>query len=229
MVWTLGIETSTRQGSIALADGTEIRAARSLGPVSQQHARNLFVEIDAAFRDCGLTPRDLGCVAVSHGPGSFTGLRIGVVAAKTLAWSLGCEVKAIDTFLGLADQLESEVSDAFVIGDAQRGDLFVGRYSRNGAGNWISVVPVRVLPHGDFVDSLAPDDLVTGPGLARYASELEGRCRLAAADLRVPRAENLCRLARREDLPAADFWALEPFYLRKSAAEETWDAREKMS
>jgi hypothetical protein len=70
---------------------------------------------------------------------------------------------------------------------------------------------------------------VTGPGLARYSSELEGRCRVAAADLRVPRAENLCRLSRREDLPVADFWTLEPFYLRKSAAEETWDAREKMS
>jgi tRNA threonylcarbamoyladenosine biosynthesis protein TsaB len=221
--WTLGIETSTREGGIALAFGGDVRSVRSLGPVSQRHAQTLFVEIDRLTKQHGLQPADLSCVAVSLGPGSFTGLRVGVVAAKTLAYVLKCEVKPIDTFLAVAEQAPSELSSVIVIGDAQRGDLFVGRYRRDDRSNWQRDAEIEIVSASGFLAGLTGSETVSGPGVARFETELASRCRLIETDRRMPGADAVCRLAARSDIATADYWALEPFYLRKSAAEEKWE------
>lgn len=225
MSWTLGIETSTRSGSIALSSGGEVAVLRTLGTVSQRHAQTLFVEIDDAVKELGLTPQDLSRIAVSIGPGSFTGLRIGVVAAKTLAWSLQCELKPIDSFLAVAARLSGEIGSAWVIGDAQRGDLFTGRYAPGSHGVWKQTHPIEIQPSAKFLSHLAATDFVTGTAVDRYEPQLLSACRVASPDLREPRADAVCLLAERDDLPAVDPWSLEPFYLRKSTAEEKWEAR----
>jgi tRNA threonylcarbamoyl adenosine modification protein YeaZ len=104
-MWSLGLETSTRRGSVAIWNGQGVPLERSLGAQSQKHATTIFQVLDELLKEQNLKPADIGRVAVSIGPGSFTGLRIGVVAAKTLAYSLGCEVKAIDTFWPLHTNL----------------------------------------------------------------------------------------------------------------------------
>lgn len=221
--WTLGIETSTREGGIALAFAGEVREFRSLGPVSQRHAQTLFVEIDHLTKQHGLKPSDLSCIAVSIGPGSFTGLRIGVVASKTLAYALKCELKPIDTFLAVAERSPIDVTSVTVIGDAQRGDLFVGRYRRDERANWQREAEIEIVDLAEFLAGLSESETVSGPGVARYEQDLSKRCRLIDSGLRMPSAESICRLASREDIPSTDFWSLEPFYLRKSAAEEKWE------
>ncbi|HSG73038.1 MAG TPA: tRNA (adenosine(37)-N6)-threonylcarbamoyltransferase complex dimerization subunit type 1 TsaB [Planctomycetaceae bacterium] len=221
--WTLGIETSTREGGIALAFAGEIRESRSLGPVSQRHAQTLFVEIDRLTRQHGLKPSDLSCVAVSIGPGSFTGLRIGVVAAKTLAYALKCELKPIDTFLAVAERSPIEVTSVTVIGDAQRGGLFVGRYRRDEHANWHRESEIEIVDLAEFLAGLSETETVSGPGVTRYEQEIGKQCHLTEPNLRMPVAEAVCRLASREDIASTDFWSLEPFYLRKSAAEEKWE------
>lgn len=228
MTWTLGIETSTRRGSVALSRNGEICASRSLGTVPQQHARNLFVEIDAACRELGLQPGDLDRIAVSIGPGSFTGLRVGVVAAKTLAWSLNCELKAVDSFLVVAANSPPEVSAVTILGDAQRGDVFVGKYIRSATGVWVGESAIVLVPFAELQTSLSAETVVSGTGATRYEAEITDRCRLLPTECRDPQAEWICRLAERADIPVSDAWSLEPFYLRRSAAEEKWSAREEL-
>ena len=220
---TLAIETSTRKGEIALSRDGEMLSVRSLGPVSQRHATTLFVEIDAAFREHGLSPGELTRIGVSLGPGSFTGLRIGIVAAKTLAYSLKCELCGIDTFLAIAHAAPVELEKLYVVGDAQRGDLFVGRYESHLDGGWKQASPIEVLSIEDFLKSLSSEDHVSGPGLQRYKSEVGQKANLVEPALREPHALAVCQLSQSQGVPLSDPWSLVPFYLRKSTAEEKWD------
>src|SRR5262245_60606931 len=125
---TLGIESAGPAGSVALARGEELIAERTLDRSGPRHAANLVVEIDALVRGAGRKIRDCELVAVSIGPGSFTGLRVGVVCAKTLSYALGCSLVAVDTLESIAENSPAEVSDVFVLSDAHRGELYAGQY-----------------------------------------------------------------------------------------------------
>lgn len=222
-MWTLGLETSTRSGSVAISDGDQIRRSRSLGSLAQKHATIIFQELNALLGEAGIKPADIRRIAVSIGPGSFTGLRIGVVAAKTLAWSLGCELKAVDSFLAVAQAAPAEVTEVIVLGDAQRGDLFVGRYEKDDSGLWFRRGNIEIIPEEQFINSLSGEEIISGPGVTRYLSQLQTSARVLEESVRSPEARSLCELAEREDLAVTDCWSLKPLYLRKSSAEEKWE------
>src|SRR5687768_2419931 len=100
----LSIETSGTGGSIALVDDRACLAERSLSQAGRRHARTLVFELKQLLAEREVAPGDLGAVAVSIGPGSFTGLRVGVVCAKTLAYAVSTKLVAVDTFLAIAAQ-----------------------------------------------------------------------------------------------------------------------------
>ncbi len=84
-------------------------------------------------------------MAVSVGPGSFTGLRVGVVCAKTLAYANGCQLAAVDTLEAIAANSPADVVSVHVIADAQRGDLFVADYCRKSIVEWDRDRPPRIV------------------------------------------------------------------------------------
>ena len=95
------IETATQICSVALAvDGTI--AARRISDTPNAHSTRLSVFIDEVLKECSLTPRDLGAVCVSAGPGSYTGLRIGVSTAKGFCYALGIPLVSVPTLLSMA-------------------------------------------------------------------------------------------------------------------------------
>jgi tRNA threonylcarbamoyladenosine biosynthesis protein TsaB len=221
---TLGIETSGRTASIALRSGGRTLVERTLGDTGRRHAQTLVAEIDAALKEQGRRAGDIGLVAVSIGPGSFTGLRIGVVCAKTLAYATGCRLAAVDTFACIAENSPSDVDDVCVIADAQRGELYVGRYRRIPSGEFEATQPIAIVPGEAWCSALMSQHVVSGPGVARFERELPPECRVLPADLREPSAGRVAELGQRrlERLGPDNFWTLEPFYLRKSSAEEKW-------
>src|ERR1700753_1009836 len=91
------LETSHRVGKVALASGDSIVGERTLDE-SRRHARDLAPAIQTLLGAQGWRARDLDGVIVSRGPGSYTGLRVGIMSAKTLAFATGCALLAIDTF-----------------------------------------------------------------------------------------------------------------------------------
>ncbi|HEY2253189.1 MAG TPA: tRNA (adenosine(37)-N6)-threonylcarbamoyltransferase complex dimerization subunit type 1 TsaB, partial [Planctomycetaceae bacterium] len=133
---TLAIETSGSLGSVALFDSTSLLAEQSL-ELGSKHGQSLIPTIDKLFKQCGKRPRNLDLVAVSIGPGSYTGLRVGVVCAKTLAYAADCRLVAVDTLHAISCNSPADTTTVEVICDAQRGDLFAGKYRRNESGHWV--------------------------------------------------------------------------------------------
>src|SRR5438552_3091101 len=101
MTLTLAIETSGIVGSIALCSDGERIEERTL-QLGRHHGQSLIPELRQLLEDHRRKPRDCDLIAVSIGPGSFTGLRVGVVCAKTLAYVTGSRVAAVDTFHAIA-------------------------------------------------------------------------------------------------------------------------------
>jgi tRNA threonylcarbamoyladenosine biosynthesis protein TsaB len=221
----LGIDTSGREGSLALRCDGQCTGERSLAKTERRHAQTLVAEIDSLVRETGLEFTDLNGVAVSIGPGSFTGLRVGVTCAKTLAWATGCHVAAVDTLQVIAQNAPDDVDDVHVISDAQRGELFVGRYVRGNDGMFASVGEIEIVAVAGWCDQRTPDCVVTGPGLDKYADGFASSVRLLEPEQRLPSASIVARFGERQigAGETADLWSLEPLYIRRSAAEEKRD------
>ena len=223
---TLGIETSGRVGAVALYRDGRCLAERPLQQAGRRHAQTLVAEIERLFEEFNSRPADCDLVAVSIGPGSFTGLRVGVVCAKTFAYATRCSLAAVDTYLCIAENSPADVHAVWVIGDAQRGELYAGHYRRDADGLWTSTAEITVAAGDTWCQARSSGDVVSGPGIDRFESELTSRCRVLELEYRDPRATVVARLGERKlkESGSDDFWSLEPFYLRRSAAEEKWDA-----
>ena len=223
---TLGMETSGRAASVALCSDGKILEERWLDRHGRRHAQTLVAEIDRLTRESEIRLRDLDAVAVSIGPGSFTGLRIGVTCAKTLAYATGCQVAGVDTLLCIAENSPADVAELFVISDAGRGELYAGHYARGDDGFYVRDGEIVIVSAGPWCSGRAAGDVVSGPGVDKYANELPAAVRQLEPPLRLPRAGVVARLGERRILAgrADDLWPLEPFYLRPSAAEEKRDA-----
>ena len=223
---TLAIDTSGLNGSLVLCRGDECVAEWSL-QLGRQHGQSLIPAIETLLREHNLTARQLELIGVSIGPGSFTGLRVGIVCAKTLAYATGCKLVGVPTFDVIAHQLPPDVTAAMVIADAQRGDLFIGHYTRDLAdpGRWQSPGPIEILSRTTWLERLSAADTVTGPAADVGTEDIAGRCRVVAPALRHPQALGVARLAQRSLAAGqtSDPWSLEPLYLRRSSAEDKWD------
>jgi len=222
-MFTLSIETSGRAGSIALLNDGRLLEEVELAASGRRHARTLVPEIGRLVQQHGLSPRQIGLLAVSLGPGSFTGLRVGIVCAKTFAYAIGCPLIGIDTFLAVAAAQEQS-DHVWVIDDALRGDVCAGEYVRR-HGTWTPRTLPQLLSAEDWHAQLDPQIPVSGPGVDRFVDLLAGHP-LMDVSLRHPRAEIVARQGRDLFLSGrvSDPWTLEPFYMRRSAAEEKADS-----
>ena len=200
---------------------------RDLSREGRRHARTLISELRDLLNEASLSPADVNTIAVSIGPGSFTGLRVGVACAKTWAYATGANVVGVETFLAVASQSQwknspSTTQRVQVISDAQRGELFVGRFQHEADGSWMRQGEIAITPIEEWIASLSPDAIVSGPGVVKLHDRLTGRCQMEAAGRLLPSATSVARLG--EQLAAnretSDLWQLEPLYLRRSAAED---------
>ncbi len=226
----LAIETSGFEGRVALwSDGTCIE--RALETSGRRHAQSLIAEIDALIQSAGLTPAAIELVAVSLGPGSFTGLRVGVMAAKTLAYSLSIPVVGIETFALFAEQAPGEWGRVAVVGDAQRGDFFVSEADYTSDRRWKMLEPVRIVPAEPWLAQLSAGMHVIGPGLTRILDSGTAATLVREPWATVPSAAKLAELgvARFIQQGGDDPWSLAPIYLRPSAAEEQRSRRDAVA
>jgi len=224
---TLGIETSGPMASVALLRERNCLNYRKLQPGAQRPARHLVPAVQSMLSDCNLQPGDCDTLAVSIGPGSFTGLRIGTVFAKSFAYATDCPLVAIDTFLCVAHNSPHNVHRVWVVGDALRGDLYVGCYRRDEQQNWITEQPPTIENALNWTSQLQADDVISGPGLAAIQEQLPAGCRTLDPDDWHPRADRLAEIGqtRAADGQFDDRFSLVPAYLRRSSAEDAHDAR----
>jgi len=139
---SLAFDTSTKWGRFALARDGEVLDYRPLN-VSGSYADALLPVIEEMLAQSGHRKQELSAVGVTVGPGSFTGVRIGVATAKGLAWGLGCDLIGVTSLAAMAAALLDEnpaVDLAVPVLDARRGEVFAAVYGRDGP--WVQpVVP----------------------------------------------------------------------------------------
>ncbi len=204
----LAFDTATPLVTVALHDGddvvVELTAERAM-----KHAEQLAPLIDRALTDAGLVRQDLTAIAVGVGPGPFTGLRVGLVTARTLAFALDLPVYGVCSLDVLAVEavatgaVDPEVAEFAVATDARRKEVYLARYDAGGA---------RL--EGPLVDkpaALATDGPVVGPGAELYPEAFPHRVGPTA-----PSAGWLARAVAEERVELRD---PEPLYLRRPDAE----------
>jgi len=222
---TLAIETSGSTGSIALLDDARCLAEQELA-LGRLHGQVLVPEIRRLLRTQGKTPRDCQLVAVSRGPGSYTGLRVGVVCAKTLAWAVGCRIVGVDTLEAIASNAPEDVERVTVIADAQRSSVYVGQFVRDEAGRFVPHSPLRILAVEEWVATVTASDVLSGPGFEKpgFGERLPGRW--LPADLRRAQARQIGILGLRklETSGGDEAETLAPWYHQRSSAEQQWDS-----
>lgn len=222
----LVLETSGRVGQVAVARGGMVLATRRLDE-ARRHARDLAPAVVELLAAQGWRPRDLHAVIVSRGPGSYTGLRVGVMSAKALAYATGCGLLGVETFAAVALQAPAEATTVEVIADAQQGRVYAQRFRRATPDAPLSAEgPLAIEEFAQRFDQPRVDTWVTGPGLRVYAPRLAGWL-TAAEEVWEPRPESLLRLGLTRFLAGErdDVWAMEPLYLRPSSAEEQWERK----
>jgi tRNA threonylcarbamoyladenosine biosynthesis protein TsaB len=222
----LVLETSGRVGQVALAEGETVRCVRRLDE-ARRHARDLAPALAESLAELRWQVGELHAVIVSRGPGSYTGLRVGIMSAKTLAYATGCALIAVDTFTAIALQAPAEALRLDVLADAQQDRIYVQRFSRPDAGaDWQPVSPLAIESIADWLAHLH-GEWITGPGLHGHESRLPAGVRAVPVEQRDPQPLSLLRLGLARYLAGErdDYWTLEPLYLRPSSAEEKWQAR----
>jgi len=222
----LAVETSGPHGGIALADAArlieEVRLAEGL-----RHGRDLLMVIRAACGRAGWTPRDIDLVAVSIGPGSFTGLRIAVVFAKFVAWDTGAKVVAVPTLRALAENAPPQARRIVPILDAKRGGLYASVFERSEGRLQETFGPTLIEPE-DLAARLKKPAFVLGRGVPK-AREALARFDFAPEDLWDARPAAVASLGFEmgERGEYADPLRLAPVYIRRPEAEEVWERRKK--
>jgi len=225
MMQILALETSGFTGSVAVLDGDRLLAERSLS-AGQRSARFLAPAIEGALGEAGWKPEQLELIAVTTGPGSFTGLRVGVTTAKVMAYALGCHVLGVNTLEAIALAMPRHDQKFWVVMDAQRRECYVARFFRDATGDPQLEAPLEIVEDTVLLAELPAGCVLTGPGLEKLAPHLPAES-CAEVALWMPHARAVGQLAfaqfksgRRDDA-----FRLVPNYFRRTAAEDAWQRK----
>lgn len=219
----LGLETSTMSGSVAALMGMRPVGHQLLHP-QQGSAQSLAPAIAALLAKASWKPHDIGLIAINLGPGSFTGLRVGVTTAKILAYAIGAEVIGVNTLEVVATQSPGSHGALEVVVDAQRQQVYAARFCTETGQPLRKLRGPRMVHVDTWLASLPRGIAVTGPALVKLYPRLPDGVIVIDSPAWTPHAVTVGQIGfqayqsgRRDDL-----WKLVPQYHRQSAAEEKW-------
>ncbi|MEJ5253859.1 MAG: tRNA (adenosine(37)-N6)-threonylcarbamoyltransferase complex dimerization subunit type 1 TsaB [Acidimicrobiales bacterium] len=228
----LGIDTATPQVSVAVG-GHEGVLASTQSARSRQHAELLTPAIEFTCRQARVELSEISVVAVDLGPGLFTGLRVGIAAAKAMAHALRAPMIGVASLDLVAFPVRFTPRLIVAAVDARRGELFHAFY-RQVPGGVQRLTDYQVGTADELASEIVArgeECLLVGDGALRYREVFEGLARVEIADegLAYPSATSLVQLAHaralREEFVRT--WELAPLYLRKPDAEVNWTMRER--
>ena len=221
----LAIETSAKSVSAAVVEGG-VPLASAYQNMGLTHSRTLMPLVDGMLSAAGLRVQDMDLLAAANGPGSFTGLRIGVSALKGLAWALEKPCCGVSTLAAMARNLAHMEGLIICAMDARRNQVYNAVFAAEG-GQLTRLTPDRAIALSQLAEELQGDPrpkLVVGDGAALcsgFLTEAGIPCRMAPAQLVMQNAVGVAlaaeeMAARGETVSARD---LVPVYLRLSQAE----------
>jgi len=227
----LAIDSSNVTMGVALVNGEGI-LGELITNVKKNHSVKLMPAIEQLMKETGLTPRELDRIAVAIGPGSYTGVRIGVTIAKTLAWTLQTELVAVSSLAILAQNgqfFEGVVCPLF---DARRGRVYTGLYGV-GSDQMKMIEEDRIVLLSDWLETVKIIDksiLFLGQDVKLHQTMIENKLGKQAVFAKPtnnqPRPSELALLGRVGE-PVKDIHGLVPAYLQLTEAETKWVAQQE--
>jgi tRNA threonylcarbamoyladenosine biosynthesis protein TsaB len=220
----LAVDTATASGSIALLEDTLLMAEWTLHS-AQTHNRRLLKHIDGFLKELGWTLEQLDGFAVTIGPGSFTGLRIGVTTVKTLAWAGRKPFVGISSLDVLAAPFGYAAYPVCALIDARKGEIYHAFYQPDGKGRIRLLAPFQVDSPERIVEKIQGPTLFCGDGWPLcqnlFANTLGEWAVPASGSYQRIRASHLGELAweRLQDRSGEDPMTCVPLYVRPSEAE----------
>jgi len=222
----LAVDTSTKTGSVALVEDELLIAEYTLN-VSETHSARLMPTIDRVLQDAAVAIDEIDALAIAIGPGSFTGLRIGLATFKGLALAAEKRLVAVPTLDALAASIPFSAHIVCPTLDARMGEVYAAFYRfKNETCEKLSAD--MVLPVEAVFRDVRESVVILGDGIPLYRDRIVGLLRdraiFAPERLWIPRAVNVAVLAksRLDKGESDDIDTLEPIYLRKSEAERKW-------
>ena len=217
----LALETTEKIGTVAALCDDKVLAELELSK-QQRTTQSLAPSLKTLLKEVGWRPDEVDLVAVTVGPGSFTGLRVGVTTAKVFAYAAGAEVLGVDTLETIAAGAPDDIQSISVAVDAQRGEVVAGSFRRGPDGWFCPTAKSELIDAGVWLRGLPPGSVVAGAVLRKLSDRVPDQVTVLAPQFCSPRASNVGRIAGRDYAAARrdDIWGLVPRYSRRSAAEE---------
>lgn len=212
---TLAFDTSNKSMSLAILEDQTLLADLTIN-IKKNHSISLMPAIDFLMTSLDLKPSDLGRIAVAEGPGSYTGLRVAVATAKTLAYSLKIDLIGISSLYALAAGIKEPDTLVIPLIDARRQNVYAGFYV-----NQESVGPDQHIALSDLLEQVKKQDKVIFTGEAAVFTDLI-KTEMPEAQI-LPSLPSAYELGlKAQTMPAVNVDAFVPEYLKKVEAEENW-------
>jgi tRNA threonylcarbamoyladenosine biosynthesis protein TsaB len=228
-MYVLGIETSTKTGSVAIVSEQGVVAQYSLN-IEVTHSERLMSTVDRVLKDTGLTVVQIDGFSVAIGPGSFTGLRIGLSTVKGLALVTGRPTAAVPTLLALAWNLPFAACPVCPMLDARKSEVYAAIYSFDGAA-YAQLMPETAISIRGLAEKISGEILFTGEAAHIYRQEIVkqfgDRARFAPLSAALPSAAIVAELGldMLKHGKRTDADSLTPLYIRRPEAEVAWEKR----
>ncbi|WBU88087.1 tRNA (adenosine(37)-N6)-threonylcarbamoyltransferase complex dimerization subunit type 1 TsaB [Cellulophaga omnivescoria] len=216
MAIILNIETATTNCSVSVAKDGKMLALKEFNSASFSHAEQLHIFIEDVLKEASLLVADINAIAVSKGPGSYTGLRIGVSAAKGLCFSLDIPLISVATLSSLAHQTKPKENEAIVaVLDARRMEVYSAVFTND--FNQIKETEAIIIDETSYSDVLGAYSKVhfVGSGAEKIKNTIQATNTVYILDA-VPSAKEMCALSfvKFKNLELEDVAYFEPYYLK---------------
>ncbi|HVT87298.1 MAG TPA: tRNA (adenosine(37)-N6)-threonylcarbamoyltransferase complex dimerization subunit type 1 TsaB [Tepidisphaeraceae bacterium] len=230
----LAIETSGRIGSIAIVENAKVLFEEQFAH-GLQHAAQIIPIIDQLCRKHGWKPGDVEELHVSAGPGSFTGLRIGITLAKTMALATGVKLVAVPSVRVLVENAPAEARQVIIVLDAKREQIFTARFERAPGGEqaeWIEREPAHLDDLRSMLSRSGRPVHLLGEGIPyheQFIPKQDAGIIVTSEDSWRARASSVAKIGLEMSARSefADPLMLTPIYIRRPEAEEKMEIAEQ--
>ena len=209
----LAFDTSSKALSLAILEDKQVLAETTIN-IKKNHSITLMPAIDFLMASLDWTPKDLDRIVVAEGPGSYTGLRIAVATAKTLAHTLNIELVGMSSLLALVPSQQEGL--VVPIMDARRNNVYAGFYE-----NAKPVMPEAHLSFAEVLEKVTDAEQVTFVGeVGPFVEQIQEHLPQASYQESLPNAANLALWAWNKKADSLHDFV--PNYLKRVEAEENW-------
>lgn len=196
----LALDTATENCSVALLVDDQVYCRSEVAP--RDHTKKILPMVDEVLKEAGVTLAELDALAFGRGPGSFTGVRIGIGIAQGLAYGAELPMIAVSTLEAMAQgsfRANGATQVACAI-DARMSEVYWGRYSREENGEWLAVDAECVIPPANLTEQIVADEsqwVMAGTGWDAYAEQLQTLAlNCVQGDILYPDAQDVVQVAK---------------------------------